>query len=186
MKQNNFSDDLTENQIQNEDQNELIKSRCVKLMLKFDKTAKERLFVLDENIFQDRWIDTSICGFEVKMAAAHMDLQESYVRFFEVATVYNKAITLVKHLYLNTPHPLQYQFTRMRDWCSMIPVLSSGVVQRLNICVNFITRISQYKVNIFRNKEEKEFIASYVSEGITRRFLMLFRQAIMPVRMGSG
>ncbi len=148
MVDKNFPKDLAKKQIQNKGQfesfvvetnasdllalqrEESIKLKCVKIMLKFDRAAKERLFVLDDSIIQHEWLDSTMRGFSAIMAAAHVDLTESYTRFFH-------GIKLEKSLDLNSPHPSNEILSHLRDWCTMIPVLCAGVVKHL--CEAFIS-----------------------------------------------
>ncbi len=148
MVDKNFPKDLAKKQIQNKGQfesfvvetnasdllalqrEESIKLKCVKIMLKFDRAAKERLFVLDDSIIQHEWLDSTMRGFSAIMAAAHVDLTESYTRFFH-------GIKLEKSLDLNSPHPSNEILSHLRDWCTMIPVLCACVVKHL--CEAFIS-----------------------------------------------
>jgi hypothetical protein len=101
------------------------------IMLKFDKLAKEKLFVLNQTIIHGTWSIYTMSGFATVMAVAHMELTESYARYF-TGIVYK----LEKHLDLNSPHPSNDILSNLRDWCTTILVLCAGVLQRLNICMN--------------------------------------------------
>ena len=74
-------------------------------------------------------------NFDTIVKVSHVDMKEYYSQLFGTGE-----LPVLNYLDLNSPHPHTNRYAKMKDWCSMIPVICGGLVRRLNLCANQISQ----------------------------------------------
>ena len=147
------------------------------LSRKFLVLTQKQLSLLTASIVSNQFSEETMIGFDETVLKAHRALRNSFAKEFG-----HDKIQATRLYNISQKHPLTTGFARLREWLTVIPLVSQDVTRSLNLCT------SSFAQALYNSQRKDEKLKEALNQTVDQKWYLSYRNCsyMFPVAYGSS